>query len=116
LTTGIGRWHFRKTGKNCPPPEGTYSGESEMNTYYVVLKIAAGEYEKSSESLRQAENEEDAKYAALVGESHDDEEDLEWADGGVYDCGGEFHYKVRSCRLVAPEDVAVMEKYMWGVA
>ncbi len=87
-----------------------------MNTYYVVLKIAAGEYEKASDSLCQAENEDEAERNALLGECHDDAEDLEWADGGVYDCGGEFHYKVRSCELVAPEDVTVLKKYMWGAA
>lgn len=83
-----------------------------MNVYYVEVKIIAGEYAKSCASLREADTEEEAKRFALLGESHYDEEDLEWADGGVYDCGGEFHYSVNYCKLVAPEDVAVLEKYM----
>jgi hypothetical protein len=87
-----------------------------MNTYYVVLKIAAGEYEKASDSLCQAENEDEAKRNALLGECYYDEEDLEWSERGVYDCGGEFHYAVHSCQLVAPEDVAILQKYMWGAA
>jgi len=41
LTTGVGRWHFRKTGKNCPPPEGTYSGESEMRRHIHADQMAA---------------------------------------------------------------------------
>lgn len=86
-----------------------------MNTYYVDVKIIAGEYEKSCSSLREADTEEEAKRYALLGESHDDEEDLEWSDGGVYDCGGEFHYSVKHCKLVAPEDVPVLSKYMWGL-
>jgi hypothetical protein len=83
-----------------------------MKFYYIDIEIIAGDYEKSSASLQQAENEEEAKRNALIGECHDDPEDLEWDDGGVYDCAGEFHYKVRSCQLVAPEDAAVMAKYM----
>lgn len=83
-----------------------------MNTYYVDVKIIAGEYEKSCASLREADTEEEAKRYALLGECHDDEEDLEWDHGGVYDCGGEFHYSIRSCQLVAPEDVPALAKYM----
>jgi hypothetical protein len=87
-----------------------------MNTYYVVIEILAGEYAKDTVSLCQADNEDEAKRNALLGECHDDEEDLEWSKRGVYDCGGEFHYAVHSCQLVAPEDVAILQKYMWGAA
>jgi hypothetical protein len=87
-----------------------------MKTYYVVIEILAGEYAKDTVSLCQAENEEIAKRNALLGECHDDEEDLEWSKRGVYDCGGEFHYAVHSCTQVAPEDVAILQKYMWGAA
>jgi len=80
--------------------------------YYIDVKIISGEYELSSASLRAAEDEDEAKRSALLGECHYDEEDLEWDDGGVYDCGGEFHYKVRSCQLVAPEDVETLSNYM----
>jgi len=87
-----------------------------MKFYYIDVKITAGEYELSSASLRTAEDEDEAKRNALLGECHDDEEDLEWSKRGVYDCGGEFHYAVHSCQLVAPEDVAILQKYMWGAA
>jgi hypothetical protein len=87
-----------------------------MKFYYIDVKIISGEYELSSASLRTAEDEDEAKRNALLGECHDDEEDLEWSKRGVYDCGGEFHYAVHSCQLVAPEDVAILQKYMWGAA
>jgi hypothetical protein len=83
-----------------------------MKFYYIDVKIISGEYELSSASLRTADNEDEAKRSALLGECHYDEEDLEWADGGVYDCHGEFHYKVRTCKEVTPEDAEVMAKYM----
>ena len=83
-----------------------------MNTYYVVIEILVGEYAKDTTSLVTADNEDEAKRSALLGECHDDEEDLEWSNRGVYDCGGEFHYAVHSCTQVAPEDVDVLSKYM----
>jgi hypothetical protein len=85
-----------------------------MNTYYVVIEILAGEYALSTSSLVIADHEDEAKRNALLGECYYDEEDLEWSERGVYDCGGEFHYAVHSCTQVENEDVAVMKKYMWG--
>jgi hypothetical protein len=85
-----------------------------MNTYYVVIEILAGEYALSTSSLVTADSEDEAKRIALLDECHYDEEDLEWSKRGIYDCGGQFHYAVHSCTQVAAEDVAVMEKYMWG--
>ncbi len=83
-----------------------------MKFYYIDVKIAAGEYELSSASLRTAEDEDEAKRSALLGECHYDEEYVQWADGGVYDCHGEFHYSVRTCKEVTPEDAEMMAKYM----
>jgi hypothetical protein len=85
-----------------------------MNTYYVVIEILTGAYAKDTASLITADNEEEAKRNALLGECHDDE-DLEWSDRGVYDCGGDFHYAVHSCTQVPDEDVPVLSKYMWQV-
>ena len=87
-----------------------------MKTYYIVIEILSGEYAKDTASLVIADHEDEAQRIALLGECHDDEEDLEWSARGVYDCGGEFHYAVHSCTQVAAKDVAVMKKYMWGAA
>lgn len=86
-----------------------------MNTYYIVIEILSGEYAKDTASLVTADTEEEARRNALLGECHDDEEDLEWSHRGVYDCGGEFHYAVHSCTQVPEEDVPVLSKYMWQV-
>ncbi len=83
-----------------------------MKFYYIDVKIISGEYELTNSTLREADNEEEAKRSALLGECHWDEGYVQWADGGVYDCGGEFHYSVRTCKEVTPEDAEVMAKYM----
>ena len=84
-----------------------------MNTYYIVIEILSGEYAKDTISLVTAESEEEAKRAALMGECHSDEDDLEWTERGVYDLGGEFHYSIYSCALVPDDDIPTLTKYLW---
>jgi hypothetical protein len=84
-----------------------------MNTYYIVIETLSGEYTKDTSLLVTAENEEAAKRAALIGECHSDEDNLEWSGRGVYDLGGEFHYAIYSCALVPECDIPTLEKYLW---
>jgi hypothetical protein len=84
-----------------------------MKTYYIVIEILSGEYTKDTVSLVTAESEEEAKRAALIGECHSDEDDLEWTERGVYDLGGEFHYSIYSCALVPDDDIPTLTKYLW---
>lgn len=66
-----------------------------MKTFLVKLDIRAGEYEKTSICLVEAETAERAGDYAIHGEAHDPES-LDWSCGGAYDLGGEFHYSVSS--------------------
>ncbi len=84
-----------------------------MNTYYIVIEILSGEYAKDTVSLVTAESEAEAKRAALIGECHSDEDNLEWTERGVYDLGGEFHYSIYSCALVPDDDIPTLTKYLW---
>lgn len=84
-----------------------------MPHYLVTRKIIIGEYEKSNESLVQADSEDEAREKALLGECHDDTALIE--DWGIYDCGGEFHYSISDCKLVSPEHVEVLKQYFWVV-
>ena len=79
-----------------------------MKTFLVKLKILAGEYEKSSNQLIEAENKVAAGNEALVNECHDTPE---WTDSGVADLGWEFHYSVYSCKEIAPEHVSILKTY-----
>lgn len=86
-----------------------------MKRYFIELKIQAGEYEKSTSKVVNADTEEEAKHNALLGECHYDEKDLFWDDRGVYDCGGEFHYSVQFCEEIPEKDWETLSIYMRGI-
>lgn len=82
-----------------------------MKTFCVKLNIQAGEYRKSAIHLVMAASEADAGKRALLNECHD-EDSAEWADGGLYDLGGEFCYSVKSVNQVPPEHVELLRQYL----
>ena len=85
-----------------------------MKTFIITLNLQAGEYEKTSITLVKGINEQEAMQEALLAECHCTEDDggLDWADGGVYDLHGEFHYSVRNCTLVNQDHVAILSQYI----
>lgn len=87
-----------------------------MKKYFYEIKIQAGDYEKNTHGIVNADTEEEARRNALVSECHYDVENLEWSDRGVYDWGYEFHYSVRSCTEIPYWDFEVLGKYFAGVA
>jgi len=82
-----------------------------MKTFCVKLKIQAGAYEKIAIHLVMATDETEAGKSAMLGECQD-EETAEWADGALYDLGGEFCYSVKSIKEVPPEQVEVLRQYL----
>lgn len=85
-----------------------------MNTYIVKLKIISGEFEKQGITLVRADNSLEASKQALVNECHDTLESgrIGFADGGVYDVGGEFYYSVLNCVLVEDAHISILEQYL----
>ncbi|MGE4843326.1 MULTISPECIES: hypothetical protein [Buttiauxella] len=80
-----------------------------MHHFMVVLKIQAGEYIKSTQSLIAADDEASAVRIAIEGEAHGD---LDWDDNGAYDLGGEFHYSMKRVKRVLPEHLDILHAYI----
>lgn len=59
-----------------------------------------------------SETEAHACQTALLSECRDEAKALNFEDGGVYDLGGEFFYKVKSCKPVPPQDVEILLRYL----
>ena len=84
-----------------------------MRTYFIVVIIKAGEYEKRVTKLIHAENEDEACTNALTGECHGCIESgtAEWTDNGIADLGWEFHYSIDSCKEVPSEHAKILKTY-----
>ena len=83
-----------------------------MSTYIVTLLLRLGEYEKSTQQLIEAASEDDARYIALCGETHN--EPLTRAD---YDNGEEwwddcYIYEAHGVKVVTPEHVNILKLYL----
>jgi hypothetical protein len=80
-----------------------------MKSYLVKLQLQIGEYEKSSTTVVDADNENDAGVMAQVLECHGNEH---WENETVYDLGGEFAYRVRSVTELTPTDAKILKKHI----
>lgn len=78
-------------------------------TFFVKVKIRAGEYEKNSSCLISAPNNSLASDYACYCESHNPT-DLEWNQNGVMDLGGEFAYSA-SVSEIQREDANILKRY-----
>jgi hypothetical protein len=87
------------------------------NLFFVTVKIQAGEYEKSSDVLVYAPDEDAAYTRAMEGESHGSLEDgtAEWEGDKLVDMGWEFAYTAGSIKLVEREDHEAILRYMTPV-
>jgi hypothetical protein len=82
--------------------------------YLIDIRIHAGEYEKTTQSLIEgAKDREQAEKAAILGEAHDPT-NLENDSGTFYGLGGEFAYVVRGVTEVPEADLAVLKRYMYA--
>jgi hypothetical protein len=88
-----------------------------INLYLVTVDIQAGEYEKSSEALVYAKDEDAAYTIAMEGECHGsiNAGTAEWEGDTLVDMGWEFAYTVGGIKLIAPEDHDVILRYMTPV-
>lgn len=85
-----------------------------MKLFIVELKIIAGEYEKSSKKLVEANTSADACDAALLGECHGSiGQGAEYDEdrSGISDMYWTFHYSVSSCIEVAEKHADVIRLY-----
>ncbi|WP_422451924.1 hypothetical protein [Endozoicomonas sp. ALC066] len=82
-----------------------------MNHYIVTVRTRMGEITKTTDLLVRAEDEEAAGDFAVYCEAHDPE-NLDWAEGGAYDLGGEFHLSARNIRRVSKYDFDILERYL----
>ena len=82
--------------------------DDELNTYWVVLCVQTGGYEKQSYTLVTAPNEDKAYLVAVYSERHNDltEDDGSWIDG-AYD----FVYSPTKCTEVDVCDIPTLKKY-----
>jgi hypothetical protein len=78
--------------------------------YMAKLLIQAGEYEKTSQRIVKAKSKEIAADYAIYCESHTPD-DLDWSESTVYDCFGEFGYKV-NVEKIEPSDQEVLLKHL----
>jgi hypothetical protein len=81
-----------------------------MNNYLVKIRINAGEYEKNTHQLVQANSFSLAMHYGIYAESHDPE-NLDWSENRVIDMGGEFAYHA-SAEKIKQADFEVMSKYL----
>jgi hypothetical protein len=79
--------------------------------YLVKLKLQIGGYEKISDMIITADNEEQAGQMAMALECHGN---AHWGNNrnSVYDLGGEFAYSVRSTQELTDGECVLLSKYM----
>lgn len=83
-----------------------------MSQHYLVeLKIQCGEFEKHTHKVVWADDPDSAGDYAIYCESHDSRR-LDWADGGAYDLGGEFHYSVRHTHPLLEYDADLIGRFL----
>lgn len=83
-----------------------------MPLYIVEVITRSGEWEYSGKHAVTATSPEEAELLALQEECYNPEEDLHWADGGVYDLDGKFFLRVRSTVKVDSAHEAVIKQYL----
>lgn len=85
-----------------------------MDYYLVNLEIQIGEFEKNRTVFLQAASHEEAQEKALWGECHGSKDDgtAEEVEGGISDMNFEFCYRVKGWKLVEPEDVPTLKRYL----
>jgi hypothetical protein len=79
--------------------------------YLVRLKLQIGEYEKGSDMIINADNEEQAGQMAMALECHGN---AHWGEhsGIVYDLGGEFAYSVKGTQELTEDDFQVLKRFV----
>ena len=79
--------------------------------YLVRLKLQIGEYEKGSDMIINADNEQDAGKMAMALECHGN---AHWGEDEhcVYDLGGEFAYKVKGTQELTEDDFQVLKRFI----
>ena len=87
--------------------------------FFITLRMFLGEIEKYHHGVYKAENEEEARKSALIGECHFhcSEEEAEEAyeedkdDNQIWD-GGMYIYRIYGCDEVPEEDIPVLKKHL----
>jgi len=81
----------------------------QQRHFLVKVTNRTGEFESTSKVLVESDTEAQAKTVAIESQAHDE---LEWDNGTATECSGEATYRVQSCTLVEPKDVAALKKYL----
>ncbi len=84
-----------------------------MKNYLVTLIMKIGEYEKLTQALVEAENEDKAGVYAIYAETHLTDI-MEWDEdcNGAYDDFGGMYYSVDRIDLIGGDEFATLKKYI----
>lgn len=83
-----------------------------MNHYLVTLNLRLGSIEKTARAIAQAKTEKEAGIIALTGECHDEPDFSDYPEKGACWDMGEFVYEVYEVKLIEPQDLDVLHKYI----
>lgn len=83
-----------------------------MPLYIVEVITRFPEWEYSGKHAVTATSPEEAELLSLQEECYNPEEDLRWADGGVYDLDGKVFLRVRSTVKVESSHEEVVKQYL----
>ena len=83
-----------------------------MNHYLVTLNLRLGSVEKTARALIEAKTADEDGTSALIGECHEEPDFSDYPDKQSCWDMGEFVYEVYSVKLIEPEELPVLHKYI----